>query len=321
MKKYRIIILSTGLLVASIFSHKQVFAQQATKHTVQAGETLTKIANSYGTTVGDIMRFNGMNTQSKLEVGQSIKIPPAGVHIIGKASNEESTETSTPAVTPIDTKGPAKTHTVVAGESLYKISKTYNVSVPDLKKWNNLSTNSIKVGQVLQMGPSTASSTSTPEKSTVAEVADVPETSTSGVIMANNANTKPSTDVKKKAKDSLQTISSETTTLASNNGGSFANAFGQDVDNMTLADVKGKAKVFKSQSGWSDQKFYIMMNDVTPGAIVKVTYGSSSVFAKVLWNLIDTKENTGLAFRISDATASALGISGDTFDLKVDYYK
>lgn len=305
-------------MVASLCGTNQILAQQATKHTVQTGETLTKIANTYNTTVGDIMRFNGMNTQSKLEVGQTIKIPPAGVHIIGR-STEESTEKPTETTTPA-TNDVAKTHTVVAGESLYKISKTYNVTVADLKKWNNITGNNIKVGQILQM--SSTPVTATPQKE-AADVTNVPETSTSGTIAANpKSSSTEATPAKPKKSDTVKVVSSETTTLANNNGGAFAEGFGQDVDNMTLADVKGKAKVFKSQSGWSDQKFYIMMNDVTPGSIVKVTYNSSSIFAKVLWNLIDTKENSGLAFRISDATASALGISGaDTFDLKVDYYK
>lgn len=310
MKKYRIIILGAGILIASLFSIQDVCAQQATKHTVQTGETLTKIAKAYGTTVGDIMRFNGMNTQSKLEVGQSIKIPPAGVHIVGKSSTDhEEAAPATASNQPNPNAG--HTHTVVAGESLYKISKAFNVKVADIKKWNNLTDNNIKVGQVLQMSDTPATPTQNVPTS------NVPESSTSGIIVAN-----PKPEPEKKGKtESVKVVSSETTTLANNGGGAFASGFGQDAENQTLANVSGKAKIFKSQSGWSDQKFYIMMNDVTPGAIVKVTYNGVSVFAKVLWNLIDTKENTGLAFRLSDATASALGVTGDSFDLKVDYYK
>jgi len=317
MKKYRIALVGAGIFMASLMHSQNVAAQQALKHTVQAGETLSKIAKDNGTTVGDIMRFNGMNTQSKLEVGQSIKIPPAGVHIIGRApvDNETSAQASAPAVSAPSAHA-GSTHTVVAGESLYKISKAFNVPVADIKKWNNLSSDNIRIGQVLQMSDAPAAATPAAPEKTAEDVTNTPETSTSGTIVAN----KPQ-PVKKTKPDSVKIVSTETTTLANNNGGAFAGTFGQDVDNLTLTDVAGKAKVFKSQSGWSDQKFYVMMNDVTPGSIVKVTYNGASVFAKVLWNLIDTKENTGLAFRISDATASVLGVSGDTFDLKVDYYK
>ncbi|WP_447640135.1 MULTISPECIES: LysM peptidoglycan-binding domain-containing protein [Chitinophagaceae] len=318
MKKYRIILLGAGIFIASLV-HTNVQAQQATKHMVVEGETLSKIAKNYGTTVGDIMRFNGMNTQSKLIVGKEIKIPPAGVHIIGRGADSE-TATATPPTSKANSDNAGRTHTVVTGESLYKIAKVNHITVANLKAWNNLSDDKIHVGQVLQLSDtpaaSVAASKTTPDDTTVKSIPEeVTNTGTSGIIVANNAQTatsKPS---------GVKVVSTETTTLANGNGGAFADVFGRDVDNQTLSEASGKAKTFKSQSGWSDQKFYIMMNDVTPGGIVKVTYNGASVFAKVLWNLIDTKENSGLTFRISDATASALGVSGDTFDIKVDYYK
>ena len=41
---------------------------------VQKGDSLYKIANKYGTTVDKLMKYNGIG--SKLQVGQTIKIPP-----------------------------------------------------------------------------------------------------------------------------------------------------------------------------------------------------------------------------------------------------
>jgi LysM repeat protein len=38
---------------------------------------------------------------------------------------------------------------VARGESLYSISKQFNVSVPDLMSWNGLSRSSIKSGDVI----------------------------------------------------------------------------------------------------------------------------------------------------------------------------
>ncbi len=40
-------------------------------------------------------------------------------------------------------------HTVVKGETLYRLSKEYGVTVDDLKAWNNLVDNTIHVGQQL----------------------------------------------------------------------------------------------------------------------------------------------------------------------------
>lgn len=48
---------------------------------------------------------------------------------------------------PLDS--PAGSHTVAKGETLYRISKDYGVSIQDLKKWNGLADNTIQVGQKL----------------------------------------------------------------------------------------------------------------------------------------------------------------------------
>ena len=42
-------------------------------------------------------------------------------------------------------------HSVQKGENLYRISKRYNVSVEDIKKWNNLRDNTISLGQILSI--------------------------------------------------------------------------------------------------------------------------------------------------------------------------
>ncbi|OMP66698.1 3D domain-containing protein [Domibacillus epiphyticus] len=52
----------------------------------------------------------------------------------------------------------AATHTVQKGETLYKISRQYKTSVDQVKKWNNLSSNTIKIGQKLKIGGTAAAS-------------------------------------------------------------------------------------------------------------------------------------------------------------------
>lgn len=55
----------------------------------------------------------------------------------------------------------AATYTVQKGDTLYNISKRYSTTVDQVKKWNNLSSNTINIGQKLSIG-STAAATSAP---------------------------------------------------------------------------------------------------------------------------------------------------------------
>lgn len=55
----------------------------------------------------------------------------------------------------------AATHTVQKGDTLYNISKQYSTTVDQVKKWNNLSSNTIIIGQKLSIG-STAAAASAP---------------------------------------------------------------------------------------------------------------------------------------------------------------
>ena len=76
-----------------------------------------------------------------------------------------------------------KTHTVEAGNTLFGISKQYGISVDNIKTWNNLTTYSLKAGQVLIVSQPSEKITEIipPEKTTPVEVmpAPVQQTTTS----------------------------------------------------------------------------------------------------------------------------------------------
>ena len=97
-------------------------------YVVKKGDTLYSIANSYGTTVDKIMSLNNLNSNLLL-VGQELLIP----------TDNSITETNYPV------------YTVVSGDTLYSISKRYNVSVDSIKALNNLKSNLLVIGQRLQI--------------------------------------------------------------------------------------------------------------------------------------------------------------------------
>ena len=69
--------------------------------------------------------------------------------------------------------------------------------------------------------------------------------------------------------------------------------------------------VFKSTSGWQDGKYYVLLNNVVPGTIVKIISKTSSkqLYAKVLGAVPAGKESEGMVMRMSNATQAALGIA------------
>ncbi|MCG8311128.1 MAG: LysM peptidoglycan-binding domain-containing protein [Cytophagales bacterium] len=95
-------------------------------HEVEAGETLFALSRKYKVDVRSIKNANRENLNN-LSIGQRVLIP------IPKTTGS----------------GGGVYHTVRSSETLFSISRQYNVRVDDLKKWNNLSENSISVGQKL----------------------------------------------------------------------------------------------------------------------------------------------------------------------------
>lgn len=118
------VFLLAGLLLVGL--QAAAWAQQQT-HTVRAGQTLFSIAKQYDVSVDQIREWNNLG-DNELRVGQTL--------IVGRSQPED-----------------AISHTVQPQETLFSISKKYRVSITELKRWNNLETNSLKVGQELTVYP------------------------------------------------------------------------------------------------------------------------------------------------------------------------
>lgn len=91
-------------------------------YTVKRGDSLSVVAKRYKVTVSQLKAFNNLNS-STIRIGQKLLLPQL-------------------ADTQIE-------HKVQSGESLWKIAKHYRVSITKLKQWNNLSRDSLKIGEKL----------------------------------------------------------------------------------------------------------------------------------------------------------------------------
>jgi LysM repeat protein len=116
------------------------FSQTYIKHTVVKGETLNQIAQKYKVTPYDIIKLNP-DSQNGIKPDKVLIIPQS---IARNANNQVVVASST------------KTHEVKAKETLYSISKLYNVSIEAIQKNNPfLATDGLQPGQKLVISSKT----------------------------------------------------------------------------------------------------------------------------------------------------------------------
>ena len=92
---------------------------------VKSGDSLYSIAKKYNTTVDEIKKLNNL-TSNSLSIGQILNIPLSEVVLVNE-------------------------YIVKSGDSLYSIANKYNTTVNELKSLNNLSNNTLSIGQVLKL--------------------------------------------------------------------------------------------------------------------------------------------------------------------------
>ena len=106
-------------------------------YVVKKGDSLWSIARTYGLTVEKLKSLNNLSSNT-LNIGDVLLIKSDSTN-----SNDE-----------VDGY---EYYTVVKGDSLYSIARKYNLTVDELKNMNNLSSNTLSIGQKLIIGKTTYS--------------------------------------------------------------------------------------------------------------------------------------------------------------------
>ena len=125
--------------------------QHARVYVVRRGDTLWSIAKRNHVDVKQLAAMNGMKSKSALSAGKKLKLtaqnteePEAGHH--GKGKNAHAAKGSAHAR---EAAAKSVRYTVKDGDSLYRISEHFDVSVAQLKHWNSLSSTRVHPGQKL----------------------------------------------------------------------------------------------------------------------------------------------------------------------------
>ena len=101
-------------------------------HTVKPKQTLYSISKEYNVSVQDIKRWNNLSS-NEISINQKLIIGYSLGNVNDQAAENQSY------------------HTIQPGETLYSISKKYNVEVGEIKSWNKLQDNTLSVGQKLMV--------------------------------------------------------------------------------------------------------------------------------------------------------------------------
>lgn len=310
-------------------------------------ETLQTVSNQFGFSVTKLSSYNAININASavLPKGTAIRIPLTRDNLLQHASDN-----SAPVV-----------HVIGKGDNLYRLSKIYhNISMASLREWNHLKNDLVKAGQQVIIGYMVnAKPTETKDlKPTV--IKDIPAVQSPGyntqadpgkiytekkqppaptpvkkeepVIgpasellpgTKKQSEEKPATDNKPLKEEPKETpVVTDVYVPAEGDEGYYASGYAEHEKARLQQFRSGDAATFKTISGWTDRKYYVLMNDIAPKTIVRITGpGNKSVCAMVLGPLQETKGASGLLLRISNSAASALGIADQKFTVTVTYFE
>ncbi len=114
---------------------------------VGAGETLYSLSKKYNISVDELKKTNNL-VDNNLTLGQKLIVAKKNQIVPNPQISNAKIETKK-AISNKSEKPSLNYHTVQNGETLYRVSKIYNITVEKIKQLNNLADNTISVGQNL----------------------------------------------------------------------------------------------------------------------------------------------------------------------------
>ena len=144
-----------------IFLQRKRKTGEAETHVVASGESLYDVAQAEGIRLENLLQYNYLTPNVQPEVGEKLYLKTSAPNM-PKLANEKSgvatvsfkTSEAVSKEVEGNTFASAVTHTVQPKETLYSIAKKYEVTVDEVKKWNGLETNELRIGQQIRINKS-----------------------------------------------------------------------------------------------------------------------------------------------------------------------
>ena len=126
-------------------------------YTVKGGDTLSRIAGQFNTTVNKLATLNDIRNVNRIYVGQRLLV---------RQPAEQQQQQTTPKRTETNTTTNSNTYIVKSGDTLSGIAGKFNTTYTQLAQLNHISNpNVIHVGQVLTLHQTTAQNTTNHQES------------------------------------------------------------------------------------------------------------------------------------------------------------
>ena len=296
------------------------------EHKVVARESFFSIGRLYNLHPKHLASFNKLDMTKGIFIDQVMRIPLTDTNFIQQGNSG----------TPVYYK-------TADNEGLAKISSiNNNVTLANLRNWNNLNNDNLSSGTKLIVGflktteiPSVTITTvvkqndpvvKTEEKPVVAKPEEKPveKVEEKPVVVTLKVDEKPVVKTEEPVKITTAVVTKkEEANVITVEQGYFKGSFDQQVKASPLSKNETVTSgIFKTASGWQDAKYYLLIDKVSPGTIVKVINptNNKAVYAKVLGEMSGIRQNEGLNIRISNSAASVLEIAElDKFIVRVNY--
>ena len=113
-------------------------------HRMKPGEALPQVAIRYGMSIETLRSVNGIGPRETVPTGYALLVPMQRATPEAAASLADAVFTTVPA-------GRTFFHAVHRGDTLYSIAARYGVTAQDVKRWNRLASDNVRVGQKLRV--------------------------------------------------------------------------------------------------------------------------------------------------------------------------
>ena len=287
------------------------------EHKAAAKENFFSIGRLYYVHPRHIAEFNALDMTKGLNLGQMIRIPLSDSNFSQWVN-----------------KGAPVVYLAGENESLAKVSSVNKVPAENLRRWNYLSGDKLASEKKLIVGFLISGELATANEVVIKTT--IPVITKSEVSKMDTPIVKPAEELKtvevkpvvivkdeiKKA-EPVFIVAKEEMKANEKDEGFFKSHFSKQLKIYPVTSEETVTSgIFKTASGWQDKKYFILINKVEPGTIVKITNPANNkvIYAKVLYGMEGIRQNLGLDIRISNAAASTLAITDiEKFIVKVNY--